>query len=387
MVLASGTGVGLSYVVETTHGTTPGSPTMLELRSTQRNINLTKNILTTQEVRSDRMIADSRHGFNQVEGSIGFELSIAAYDDMLAAAMGQSAWTAGTTVDTGVTTLSATSTGNKFTRGAGSFVTDGFVEGMWITSSNFTNAANNGNHLVTAVAATELTVTTTLVTETGDADEQIVCMGNFLKVGTTLTTFTFERRFTDITKYDVFKGVAINSMSLNINPEDIVGGTFDLIGMSASARSGTSLGSPTAAATNSPFAAFDGAVYEGGTAIAVVTSIDFTLNNNRSIEGVVGSNFSPDVFDGQAIVSGNISLFLEDTDIFYDKFFNETESSIYLTLNDSAGTDWIAITFPRVKINSADINPPQQGPITIDATFEAIRDTAASTSIMVQRTN
>ena len=57
---------------------------------------------------------------------------------------------------TGSTSLSATATG--YARSAGSFVTNGFVVGQTITASGFTNAANNGRSLVTAVTATSLTV-------------------------------------------------------------------------------------------------------------------------------------------------------------------------------------------------------------------------------------
>jgi hypothetical protein len=60
---------------------------------------------------------------------------------------------------TGATSLSATATG--YARAAGSFVTNGFRVGQTITASGFTNAANNGRAVITAVTATALTVTKT----------------------------------------------------------------------------------------------------------------------------------------------------------------------------------------------------------------------------------
>ena len=81
----------------------------------------------------------------------------------------------GPDADTGVTTLSVTAP-STFTRPAGSFIDDGFVTDMVVTTTGFTNGANNGDFRITgAVSATSMTVTAaSLVNETGDADEQMV---------------------------------------------------------------------------------------------------------------------------------------------------------------------------------------------------------------------
>jgi hypothetical protein len=54
MSIASGARSRLAYIAEVTPGTTPGTPALKVLRATQRDINLQKNILTSNEVRSDR---------------------------------------------------------------------------------------------------------------------------------------------------------------------------------------------------------------------------------------------------------------------------------------------------------------------------------------------
>lgn len=60
--------------------------------------------------------------------------------------------------------LSATSTG--YARGAGSFVTDGFLVGQEVAASGFTNSNNNGVGVITNVTALALTVTKTPATTT-----------------------------------------------------------------------------------------------------------------------------------------------------------------------------------------------------------------------------
>lgn len=63
---------------------------------------------------------------------------------------------------TGTATLQATATG--YSRSSGSFIADGFLEGLPITATGFANPANNGPSVITAVDTTTLTVTKTPAT-------------------------------------------------------------------------------------------------------------------------------------------------------------------------------------------------------------------------------
>jgi hypothetical protein len=64
---------------------------------------------------------------------------------------------------------------STFSRSAGDFTTDGFVAGLVMTSSGFTDAANNGTFIISRVTPTTIVVTAaSLVTESGDGDELIV---------------------------------------------------------------------------------------------------------------------------------------------------------------------------------------------------------------------
>ena len=388
MTLASGSRVGLSYVAETVRGTTPGSPSMKSLRVTSRAINLQKNTLQSNEKRSDRQLATLRHGFNQVAGNPGFELSLAAMDDMLEAAL-SGTWAA---VTTGAISIDASATDDSFNRSTGSFLTDGFTAGGIVDVTGYVATGNNSQWRISSVTATKMIVTQLdgtaagLTTESGGGDETIAYTGKQLNIGTTLRTFAVERRFTDISQYQVFNGVAVNQLSLNIQPEQIVGGTLDLIGMSAAAMSGTSLGTPAAAATNEPFSSFEGSLYEGGSQIAVVTGLDLQLQNNRTLQPVVGSKFSPDVFEGDALVTGTLTAFFEN-ETLYNKFVNETGSSLDLRLDDLNGTDFMRIKLGNVKYTGSDMDPPQEGPVPLSMPFAALLDPTSNTSMEIQRSN
>jgi len=389
MTLASGATVGLVYVEEVTQGVTPGS-TLYTLRTTNRNINLTKNALQSNERRADRQIATVRHGFHQVVGSPGFELSLEAYDDMLEGALAND-WAP---LGSGVVGAAALASDDSFTLSSSDWYTLGFTVGDIIDVTGYTpGTSNNAQFRIATIVADKITVTNvdgtaaTVIVDEAAGSNQFDLTGKQLEIGTDLKTYTFERQFTDITQYQTFTGCAINQMSLSIQPEQIVGGTFDIVGMTAAALAGSSIDdTPEAAATNEPFSAFEGTLYEGGSEIAVVTGIDFQVANNRTVEGVVGAVTSPAVFEGDAIITGTLTAFFEDA-VLINKFVNETASSIDLKLDDLNGTDFMRFHFGNVKYMGGDIDPPQQGPINISMPFQALVDSDTSNSMMIQRSN
>lgn len=383
MTLASGANVGLSYVKEVTHGVTPGSPTMKALRAISRNINLKKNEIVSQERRQDRQLADMRHGFNSVAGSIGYELCVAAFDDMLEGAM-SGTWD--TSPATGDISLATNATGNKVIRTTGSFITDGFIAGMMVDLAGFATGGNNGATQILAVTALELTVEKTLVTDVAAGSRSVTADGRTILIGSVLNTYTMERRFTDIDQYQVFRGVAVNQMSIQIKPDSMVQGSLELLGMASDGMDGTSIGEPTAAAANSPLVAFDAGLYYDGVQQAVVTGVDITLANGRSVQPVVGSKFSPDVFEGTALISGTLTAFFENADL-YNLFFDEEESDLHIKLLDPNGTDFLVIMLPRIKTNAGDLDPPQEGPVSISFPFKALVDSVTGTSMAIQRSN
>lgn len=383
MPLASGANVGLSYVKEATRGTTPGSPAMKTLRAMSRNINKTRSAVVSQERRQDRQVADMRHGFEQVGGSLGYELSVASFDDMLEGAM-SSTWVNAPTH--AAVNLAAAATTNKFTRASGSWINDGFYPGLEINVTGFATGGNNGRATVVSVTALDLFVNKTLTTEASAAARTIAGVGKILKVGSTLTTYTFERRFPDVAQYQVFRGIAINSMSISMQPDQMIGGTLELLGMSGGAFAGSSLGNPAAAPSNSPLVAFQANILVDGVAQAVVTSLDLTIANGRSVQPVCGSRFSPDVFEGTAQVTGNLSAFFENPTL-HNIFENELEKAVACRMDDPNGTDFLAVAMPRVKFSSSTMDPPQEGPVTSQYQYQALVDSATNTTLIIQRSN
>lgn len=95
--MANGSRHSMFQVLESSYGVTPATPAWKPIRHNTTNIGLTKNTLQSEELRSDRQIADFRHGTRQVGGEIAVELSYGSFDDALEALL------CGTWAEVGVT--------------------------------------------------------------------------------------------------------------------------------------------------------------------------------------------------------------------------------------------------------------------------------------------
>ena len=204
-----------------------------------------------------------------------------------------------------------------------------------------------------------------------------------LKAGTTEKFFTIEREFSDITQYGVFTGCYINTFNLSIAANAIVTGTFGVVGKSASYSGAPLDAAPTASQTNSPFDSFTGTLDEGGSTIAVVTAIDISIDNGVTPAFVVGSNSSARNVAGRSNVTGTVTAFFEDATLL-NKFINETESSLELTLGSGTATSYV-IELPRIKYSGGDNSVNDEGPIEITMPFQALYDSSEATNIKITR--
>lgn len=399
MVIASGNQVVTAYVLETTRGTTPASPTLTTLRATQRNVNPERALLESDEVRASGQISDARHGFQRVVGTLGGQLSTDDFNDILRIAFRDGAWGQASTVNgDGGNLVWKNATSQLQRTDGGNWATAGWIPGMILGTTTFSNNGNNGDWIVTAVEdvidghltviplppSTNVIVDETSTTANGTAGQS----GQILQAGTNLKTMTLERQFPDIAQYQAFRGVAINRLECRVQPDRMVTLSMDLIGMSGGDLSGTSVsGSPADPPPfdGEPFDAFTGSIYEGGTLIGVVTGINWSVDNQRSLEGVVGSRTSPDVFDGTARWQGEATVFFENATMF-NKFINETASSIWLNLRDLEG-NWIQVIFPNVKYTGAPMDPPQSGPVRLTMPFLALEDASGHSAYLQRSTS
>ena len=305
MPFSQGSRAGLSYVVESIFGTTPATPSLIQLPYTTHSLNLTKERVTGTDIQPDRMLRVDRHGNRSVAGDIVADLRKGDYDAFL--------------------------------------------------ESAFFNTFST----------------------------------NVLKVGTTPKYFSIEDAATDISQFRLFTGMAVSSLAVSIRPNQMVTATFGMVGKDMSV-SGTSVDpTKTASSGNAPFDAYSGALSIGDaggslSAAAIVTGIDFTLNNALAPTFVVGSASAPQLEYGMATVEGTITAYFEDASLI-NRFVNETETALQVVVDDPTGSSDYTWLFPRVKINGADVPVDNPTSRIITLPFVALYDSVEATNIKLTR--
>ena len=208
-----------------------------------------------------------------------------------------------------------------------------------------------------------------------------------LKAGTTRRSFSIQRKFADLAtpEYHTYTGCEVNSLALSVAPNSMVTATFGIVGknlsLGTSAITGSTFGADSG---NSPFDSFTGSITEGGSSIATVTSIEMSLENGIEPLFSVGSQTTNRPSIGRSRLTGTLTTYFENKSL-YEKFLNETSSSIVLTLTDPDGNSY-EIDLPNVKYNSGQPDVAGEGAITIAMEFVALYDTTDSSQIVVTRT-
>jgi hypothetical protein len=290
MAFAQGSRSSLSYIVESTFGTTPAG-NFTNLPFTSQSLNLTKDRVAGNDIQQDRMPRVDRHGNRQVAGDIVVDLRDADYDAFLESAM-----------------LNAWST-------------------------------------------------------------------NVLKVGTTPKFFSIEDYAADIDQARLFSGCAVSSMAISLAPNQMVATTFGMVGKDMTI--GSTQKTQDAASGAAPFDAYSGDIAIGNvassSAVAIVTGLDFTLTNSFAPTFVIGDASAPSLEYGQAVIEGTLTAYFEDLALI-NRFLNEVESELEVSVNDPTAANAYTFLFPRIKINSADVGVDGPTSRMISMSFVSLYD-------------
>ena len=345
----------LRYVAESTIGTTPSTPTMKLLRFTGESLTHSTSFQASGEVRSDGQLADNIRTGVSAAGDIKFELSYGMPDDFLASML-RSAW--GSDLGISDNDIVATATGGKFVSSTVDFST--VPVGMWVKVAGFvSNAVNNGWFLVESVTSTDLVVSgATLINETPGSGVTITISGSLLQNGTTKSSYSIEKEFEDVNKFDSFLGMRVGTFSLDVPTEGIITGAFGFSGFKgADSQSATLANSNTAAPTNDVMNSIDhvSSIREGGTVLTQdVVSLGFSITTNPRGLPAVGNLGPVDVSTGALILTGSFHLYFEDR-THVDLARAWTETSFSFKTEDDAGNAYYW-SIPAIRINSDPFN-------------------------------
>lgn len=209
---------------------------------------------------------------------------------------------------------------------------------------------------------------------------------NVLKVGVTPKFFSIEDYAADIDQARVFTGCSVSSMAISLAPNQMVTTTFSMVGKDMTI-SGTQK-TQDAASGAAPFDAYSGDIAIGNvassSAVAIVTGLDFTLNNSFAPTFVIGDDSAPSLEYGRAEIEGTITAYFEDAALI-TRFLNETESELEVSVNDPTGANAYTFLFPRIKINSADVGVDGPTSRIINMSFVALYDATEGTNLKITR--
>jgi hypothetical protein len=374
--------------------TDPGASGGQLLRRVSSTIDLAKNTYQSAEIRSDRQIADFRHGTRHVQGKIAGELSPASYFDFFEAVHRDTKVSAISLSQVDFTSLAASASGSSITLGSGDAAALGLRVGDIIRLGGTTaNDAINFTILSMATSNTVLTVTPAPADQVADTTCTLSRPGASTQVPSTghvSRKYGIEVYGSDIDVTRMFKECRIAGYTLGLPATGMSTVDFDVAGRDMevlTAGSAPFFASPTAATSSGVCASVNGVLLIGGTVQGVVTGVNMTMNLSPTFADVVGQNYAAEIFLGRNDLTGNMTAYFQDSTLIGD-FLNESQVALLLRLDASsaANTDSISIYLPRIKLGGASVALTGEGGQIITMPFQALLGTATTATAGVPST-
>lgn len=358
MVYQSGRNVGVSYKLEGNgYGKLAGAAGAKAFRPNSGSLVLGKEVARSGENRRDLMTTRGRHGSRSVTGSYVCDLSVGSFDELIEAVFRGTFTPVLTITEATAGLTSITTTANAIVAAAGSWITAGLRVGDVFRLSGHATAANNGRNLrCVGLTASTITVAETLVVDAVADTAFSVVRPKKLLQGVTARSFNFEEYEADIDGSEVFKGVRVGSMQVQLQPNGNCTLSFGLVGQDMEVMTGVAapyFTDPTEFVSIG-LSAVEAMIRIGATDMLDVSSLDMTLNLNAAGMPVVGSVVTPDVFTNLATVEGSVTALKSDV-TRSQQFLNETELSLHLMFvePESGAADFCAFFLGNFTLASA----------------------------------
>ena len=333
----SGRNIGVSYKPETVFGQLPGASDAKAFRPNSGTLTLGKEPIRSNEIRRDGMTTRGRHGSRTVTGQYAGDLSVGTFDDLLEAVFRGTFSTALTLTEADFTSL--TTTENTIEAASGDWLALGLRVGDVIRMADHASAANNGRNLrVVDVSATVITVAETLTINAVADTDVTVSRPKKLIQGLVPRSFTVEEHEADIDGSEVFKGVRVGSVQIQMQPNGMCVLTFGMVGQDMEVM--TDVSSPyftdPEETVSVGLTAVEAKILLGSEEVLDISSIDLTLSLNASGVPVVGSVLTPDVFTNLATVEATITALKQDV-ARSEQFLDEDVLSLHLLFEEQNG--------------------------------------------------
>lgn len=205
-----------------------------------------------------------------------------------------------------------------------------------------------------------------------------------LTIGTTPRYLAFEDAALDIDEFRQFSGCLVNSATFSIGINQMVQTTFDIVGRDMVQAQAT-LGAPSVPMGFEPFDGYNGSLLEGGVGtnddLCILTALQFSISNDVTPAHVIlcegNTDRAAQMQFGMATIEGTATVYYED-DALIDKFLNETESVLSITVDDPTGANGYTFYMPRIKYNGASVPLANPQSRLIELPFVALQGTGAT---------
>lgn len=289
--------------------------------------------------------------------------------------------------------------------------------GQWIKIGNsadptqrFATAGDNVYARLSGVTATTLTflAPTGFATDPGTTEQVAVYYGDHLPnpdaaniQPITSHQFAIERSYTDhpdISR-ELFLGMALNSLNLNLQPQSIVTGVGTFFGLNAKARPQSLIselytsGSPTR--SQAPlFNVYNTSSNVGrlgrgidpvdAAGLNFVTEASIEINANLRRQPAVGVFGASGIGVGELSITGTLNAYFDNLDLL-NAVLDGTDTSFDVAVRDNTGRA-IIFDVPRVRFaGGAPDVPGKNQDVTIPLTYQGLLDANLGYSVSVQR--
>lgn len=347
----------LAYSRESTYGVNPGSGAKY-LRMTSESLQRRQGNTKSEEITGDRNPRQNIRTTIDAGGDFSFEFSANNFDDLLEDACMADFPAMPSVIEA---SIEVDGDAQKFTAASG---LGGLVKGQWIRTFGFTNPENNGLFQLAANSSeTEIQV----LAGSGIVDEssatRSIQPSAMLRPGSTLHSATYEKQFTDISKYEAFVGMVVESLSLSMSREQVITGSVSLVGKDSLAPTGsTGMGTISAAGTELVVAAVDAlrGIREGSLIEDTdlrITELSMTLSNATRLKRGAADDTPFSVGLGILDVELSASFYFSD-DSLIAKYRNNAVTPFSFRI-DCPGMSYV-FTLPQTRI--LDLGDPISGP-------------------------
>lgn len=378
-----------------TWGTTPAAEDMYTANFTGETLDYDKQTKRSETIRGDRQQAPAVVISASAKGGTDHEISSSTEIPVFmgAATMGSLNFSDGAQSPnstswavvksyTGSSNVTFDESDKTISVTAGSAFKTKFVPGQWIRVSGTTNNGTDSAPKYFSIAS--ISSDTLMYLNEAPTDEASVSAkieGCMVRNGATERSFTLEKQFNDMDDATMisYTGMEIDTWDVDLTAGEIATTKFTWMGKSAAISDTTVCGGEIVAvphhdamncASNvgiinvggDPYVpANGGSVWIDGTRVdTCIRSVKWTLNNNLRSRPRIGSLSSCNVGKGRCNITGTISAYFENSDL-YEKFQNHTSISLRCSLTDlqggapAAGNTYI-ITLPSLKLTTGSVH-------------------------------